>query len=61
MSERPADDTTKAPQRAPQGDGERGREPGDYYYDDGTGYELYDPAGDDPEDDPAEKERAEDS
>ena len=61
LRERPADDTTKAPPRAPHGDGERGREPGDYYYDDGTGYELYDPAEDDPEDEHGEKESAEDS
>jgi hypothetical protein len=61
MRERPADDTTKAPPRAPHGEGEREREPGDYYYDDGTGYEVYDPAEDDPEDgtgeDDATKER----
>lgn len=50
MRERPADDTTKEPPRAPHGGDEREREPGGYYYDDGTGYELYDPAEDEPED-----------
>lgn len=56
MRERPADDTTKEPARAPRGDdGGPGRKPGDYYYDDGTGYELFDPSEEDPEDEtPAE-------
>ena len=46
MSER-RDDTTEPPERAPH---ERPR--GDYYYDDATGYEPYDPAQD--EDEPEE-------
>ena len=55
MRERPADDTTKEPPRAPHKEG--GREPGNYYYDDGTGYEPYDPA-DDSDDEPAEETHA---
>lgn len=45
MSER-IDDTTERdePSRT-----EREREPGSYYYDDATGYEIYDPAKDDEE------------
>lgn len=39
MSQR-RDDTTEPPARAP----------GDYYYDDATGYERYDPAQDEPDD-----------
>jgi len=46
MSER-RDDTTEPAQRdAPL---ERERKPQDYYYDDGTGYEVYDPAQDEGE------------
>jgi hypothetical protein len=55
MSERPADDTTKEPARARR-EGERPRGPGDYYYDDGTGYEVYDPSGEEPDEDPFEDE-----
>jgi hypothetical protein len=55
MRERPADDTTKEPARAPGG-GAREREPGGYYYDDGTGYEVYDPSADEPDEGPAEGE-----
>ena len=61
MRERPADDTTKEPPRARRGEGGREQEPGGYYYDDGTGYELYDPTEDDPADEHGEKEGAEDS
>ncbi|MCA1634963.1 MAG: hypothetical protein LC802_15060 [Acidobacteria bacterium] len=43
MRERPADDTTKEPAGARR-KGEPAREPGGYYYDDGTGYEVYDPS-----------------
>ena len=48
MSEREPDDTPK-PADAPTP--ERERRPGDYYYDDATGYEVYDPARDDGDDD----------
>lgn len=49
MSER-RDDTTEPVERdAPP---ERERKPQNYYYDDGTGYEVYDPAAD--EDEPEE-------
>ena len=49
MKERAPDDTPKPDPSPP---GEREREPGDYYYDDATGYEIYQPddedgAGDD--------------
>jgi hypothetical protein len=46
MSERPEDDTTE-----PNAPSQKEREPqrGSYYYDDATGYELYDPAQDDEE------------
>lgn len=51
MSER-RDDTTEPVERdAPP---ERERKPQNYYYDDGTGYEVYDPAQDD-EDEPSDK------
>lgn len=43
MSEREPDDTPK-PADAPTP--ERARRPGDYYYDDATGYEPYDPDAD---------------
>lgn len=43
MSERVPDDTPK-PADAPLT--ERGRQPGDYYYDDATGYEVYQPEED---------------
>jgi hypothetical protein len=59
MREQPADDTTKEPARAPQGDDGREQEPGRYYYDDGTGYELYDPSEEDPDDSPEEEPRVE--
>ena len=42
----PADDT---PQTPPEPRPERERKPGGYYYDDGTGYELYQPAPDEDE------------
>jgi hypothetical protein len=42
MSQR-RDDTTDEQQRAPA---KRERAPGDYYYDDATGYEVYDPTQD---------------
>ncbi len=44
MSERP-DNTTEPDTESPP---ERERQPRNYYYDDGTGYELYNPE-DDPE------------
>jgi hypothetical protein len=48
MSER-RDDTTEPGERdAPP---ERERTPRNYYYDDGTGYEVYDPAEDEDEPD----------
>ena len=51
MSQR-RDDTTDAPERARA---RRERAPGDYYYDDATGYEIYDPAQDEDElDEPKE-------
>jgi len=43
MSQR-RDDTTEPPGHAPAD-----RAPGDYYYDDATGYEPYDPAQDEDE------------
>ncbi len=43
MSERP-DDTTE---RDEASHARRERHPGSYYYDDATGYEIYDPAQDD--------------
>lgn len=52
LSER-RDDTTEPDERAPLE--ERERAPQNYYYDDGTGYELYDPAQD-VEDDADNKE-----
>ena len=52
MSQR-RDDTTDAPDDAPA---RRERAPGDYYYDDATGYEVYDPAQD--ENEPDEDGRA---
>ena len=53
MREQPADDTTEGPDGA-RGEGERGREPGSYYYDDGTGYEVFDPSEEDREDESEE-------
>lgn len=55
MKERAPDDTPK-PDPPPQR--ERGREPGDYYYDDGTGYEIYQPDDEDEDDNDNETERA---
>lgn len=46
MSKR-KDDTTERDE--PSGD-ERERKPGSYYYDDATGYDIYDPEKDDEED-----------
>lgn len=53
MSERP-DDTTEQddPSRT-----EKERQPGKYYYDDATGYELYDPAKDSDEDEEENDQR----
>lgn len=48
MSE-PRDDTTEPDERAAPPEPER--EPQNYYYDDGTGYEVYDPAADEDEPD----------
>jgi len=50
MRERPADDTTKEPAGARR-EVEPAREPGGYYYDDGTGYEVYDPSEEEQESD----------
>ena len=47
MSER-RDDTTEPDENA---GAERERAPQNYYYDDGTGYEVYDPAKDEETDD----------
>ena len=53
MSER-RDDTTEPGERdAPPA---RERAPQNYYYDDGTGYEVYDPAADEDEDETNDKE-----
>ena len=51
-----SDDTTgEAPGAPPAGDEERPRRrPLGYYYDDGTGYEVYDPARDDEPDEAPE-------
>lgn len=43
-----ADDTTGAPAHAPPARDDA-RRPLDYYYDDGTGYEVYDPEREDGE------------
>lgn len=48
MSQR-EDDTTERDE--PSGAEERERQPGSYYYDDATGYEIYDPEKDDEEED----------
>ncbi|HLM56969.1 MAG TPA: hypothetical protein VK422_12700 [Pyrinomonadaceae bacterium] len=45
MSERRDDVTTTEPEARPD------REPGSYYYDDATGYEIYSPEGEDDEED----------
>lgn len=45
MSEREPDDTPK-PDATPQDTA--ARKPGDYYYDDATGYEIYKPEEDEP-------------
>lgn len=47
MSGREPDDT---PKRDDATTAERERRPGDYYYDDATGYEPYDPAADEEDD-----------
>lgn len=52
MGDRPRDDT-KQPAPAPRPT----REPGAYYYDDRTNYELYDPSDDDDEDEDADRAR----
>ncbi len=44
MRERPGDDTTDAAARSRV---EREGKPRNYYYDDGTGYEVYQPEDDD--------------
>jgi hypothetical protein len=53
MRERPADDTTKEPEGARR-KGEPESEPGGYYYDDGTGYEVYAPSEEDEAEGPNE-------
>ncbi len=52
MSEREADDTPK-PDGPPQPDGDAPSDmpPGSYYYDDATGYEVYDPESDEESED----------
>lgn len=52
MREREADDTPK-PGGPPQH--ERDEPPGSYYYDDATGYEVYDPESDEEGEDDAEE------
>jgi hypothetical protein len=47
MKEREPDDTPKPAPPPPQDEG--AREPGAYYYDDATGYEIYSPGEDDGE------------
>ena len=51
MSER-RDDTTQPGEHDPPLEPERA--PRNYYYDDGTGYEIYDPAADEDDEDEAE-------
>lgn len=53
MSEREPDDT---PKPADATTAERARRPGDYYYDDATGYEPYDPEADADEDEDEDSE-----
>ncbi len=53
MSER-RDDT---PERDEPSRHERERKPGSYYYDDSTGYEIYDPAKDDDDEEDSDDER----
>lgn len=50
MSEREADDTPKPCGPPPP---ESGTPPGSYYYDDATGYEVYDPSADEEGEDEA--------
>ena len=45
MSRRPDDTTEPQPGSRPEPE----REPRNYYYDDGTGYEVFDPTGEDDE------------
>ncbi len=51
MSEREPDDTPKSDDATTN---ERGPRPGDYYYDDATGYEPYDPEADEEEEEGGE-------
>lgn len=51
MSEREADDTPK-PDSPPQPESDT--PPGSYYYDDATGYEIYDPEADEEDADEAD-------
>jgi hypothetical protein len=53
MSERRDDTTEPSEHDAPP---EPERQPQNYYYDDGTGYEVYDPAKDEDEDETNNKE-----
>jgi hypothetical protein len=46
MRERPRDDTPERDERSPEKEEPK---PGSYYYDDSTGYEIYDPEKDDEE------------
>ncbi len=52
MSER-RDDTTE-PVEPDAASPEREREPQNYYYDDGTGYEVYDPSKDEDDEEAAD-------
>jgi hypothetical protein len=56
MGER-QDDTTQPGERDAPPEPERA--PGNYYYDDGTGYEIYDPAADDDDTDESEMNKSE--
>ena len=46
------------PEQDEQSRTEREREPGSYYYDDSTGYEIYDPAKYDEDDDENDERKA---
>ena len=51
MRERPLDDT---PERAERSPAKKDSETGSYYYDDSTGYEIYDPEQEDEDDEEKE-------
>ena len=56
MGDRPRDDTTQSP---PAPRPARERAPGAYYYDDGTGYEIYNPMDDEEVDADEEQDKKE--